>query len=193
MAIDNGSLGISFAPTNDQQKQQAVGSPLQQAIQILRLTLPKFAGARTPVGDPNLLGSGQGGGPGLGNSVVQSILAQILGRNQGGMSQTAGAAQNPLAAAVQSRSGSVPTPQFNFPVGQTPQTGPNGQPPFAPAPQSPAPSYEPAPQPRPQAPPTPSSPVAHPNTPTGGSPIPGRAGQMSPDMLDMIFGRGPQA
>ncbi len=87
-------MGISFAPTAENRLTQASGGPLQEAIQLLSLRLPKMVGARSPI-PQGLLASGAG--PSLGNSVVQSILAQILGQAGGGPmgGQPQGSPQSP--------------------------------------------------------------------------------------------------
>src|SRR3990167_9613316 len=104
MAMNDGSLGISFAPSVRERRQQDVGSPLQRAIQVLSLRLPRFVGSRAPI-PQGLLAAG-GGGSGLGNSVVQSVLASLAGPQAGG-------AVNPWAATAASLAGpaSLPGPQ----------------------------------------------------------------------------------
>lgn len=81
MAMNDG-LGISFAPTPTQERRAVVGSPLQQAIQVLSLRLPKWAGARqTPIPQPLLGQPGAGPvGADWGASVIQNILAQLTGQ-----------------------------------------------------------------------------------------------------------------
>src|SRR3990167_3724936 len=100
MAMDDGGLGVTFVPTGREQRQKQVGSPLQQAIEVLSLRLPQFAGARSPI--PQELMGAPGGGGGM-NSVIESILAQILGRGQNPNlgASVPGAAPNALGQAVQ--------------------------------------------------------------------------------------------
>ena len=77
------SLGLTFAPTAAAQQDDKMrqGSPLQQAIQVLSLRLPRIMGAR-PIAPQQLLGAqGAAGGSPYGNpsAIVQQIMQQILG------------------------------------------------------------------------------------------------------------------
>ena len=96
-------LGISFAPTGRDRMQDAIGGgPLQEAIQTIALRLPRVAGARQPI-PQELLAAGPG--QGLGNSVVEAILASILGPqarqpNMGMFQPGVGAPVNPVQQAV---------------------------------------------------------------------------------------------
>jgi len=202
-------MGISFAPTSDEQRKKTVGSPLQQAIQVLSLRVPKVVGAWAPI--PQGLLPGSGGGGSLGNSVVQSVLASLLGA-QGGQAAgqaaatgpiaptaaalaptPAGTPANPVAQAVQRYGGSAPTPQA-----PTPQA-PRSLPPQVPTPQVPPPIFTPGIEPsaEPGQPPRAPTPPA-PAYPSGVAPIPGGFVPSAPrvwsqEALADIFGQSPEA
>ena len=160
MAMNDG-LGINFAPTQAQQRQQAVGNPLQQAIQVLSLRLPKWTGARqTPI-PQSILGASPGSaGAGLGGSVAQSILAQLVGP-QAGQAQSAmqrpATAGTPYAALLQQLTGGggggVWNPPTEPPIFVPGEPNPP-RPDYLPTPEPPPPSM-----PMPPAPPIPTPPI----------------------------------
>lgn len=90
------ALGMTFAPGsgesgNGDQPNGPAPSPVQQAIQLLSLRLPRVAGASSPA--PQALLGGRGampgqGGAGLpgptGNPIVQQLLMAMLGGQAGG-------------------------------------------------------------------------------------------------------------
>lgn len=165
------TFGITFSPTSAQQQDDELrqGSPLQQAIQFLSLRMPRILGSR-PIA-PELLLHSQGGGGGMQpNAVVQSILAQILGRaGMGGMgamgggapnaAMMGGGARNAIMGAVQgfAPSGQAPTPRVIPGIQGDPGAGgmpaPPTPPPSAPSAWDhiPMPGAGPQPPPQPQA------------------------------------------
>lgn len=73
-------IGISFAPTSDNDPRQVAGSPLQRAIQLISLRVPRVAGARQPIPQSILAGSPTarvGGSPV--SAVVESVLRSLTG------------------------------------------------------------------------------------------------------------------
>jgi hypothetical protein len=65
-------FGISFAPTaqNQQEQQNQHQTPIQDAIRLLSLRIPSFAGSRSPIPDALLQAPG---GAGLGMATAETL------------------------------------------------------------------------------------------------------------------------
>lgn len=59
MPMPSGGLGSSFSPQDQQKKQAMPGTPIQQALQILSLHLPRVLGAGAPAPRELLAAGGQ--------------------------------------------------------------------------------------------------------------------------------------
>lgn len=148
--------GVSFVPGQDQQQPQHGGaSPLQQALQVLSLRLPRVQGANSLA--PSGLLHGMGGAMFGGDMDLERLLAQLFG--PGG----------PLAGGGGMPPPSQPTTKVT-PSGGPPDAAPGGGPlnPSLPPPSMPT---WPAP--------TPGS--IDRTTPGGGTPTLPGAGPYSPD------------
>ena len=78
-------LGLSFLPPDPQANGGATGAtPVQQAIQLLALHLPRILGAASPI-PPSLLQSLGGGGLASGAETVEAALRRLLTPWVGGM------------------------------------------------------------------------------------------------------------
>jgi hypothetical protein len=119
------ALGMSFAPNDDPTAQRRGPSPapIQEAIRVLSLQMPRVIGANSP--NPAALMSqmsGQmNGGQGLGgptsNPIIEQLLRALMGGQSGQMPGLPGAPQPPAAP---------PNPGFgwvNPPVRPTPPPG----------------------------------------------------------------------
>lgn len=139
-------LGRSFAPNSDQMSQRPPGgagqSPVQEAVRVLSLRLPRVVGASAPA--PGALMGGMGGqglaGP-TSNPIVQQLMQMILG---GQTAQQGGAipglpVPGGMPSMPASMGGFTPNIGFNTPGGgvstpPTPQTPPRPAPPAMPPP-----------------------------------------------------------
>lgn len=89
-------LGLSFAPTDQNQQEQQnkpVGTPIQDAIKILSLRIPSFAGAKGIAPDALLQGGGAGSFPFGGQTPggLDEYLRRLFAG--GGMAPTGGLPQ----------------------------------------------------------------------------------------------------
>jgi hypothetical protein len=83
------TFGASYAPQTDstRQRQTRPGTPVQQAVQVLSLRLPRVLGGRTPV--PRSLLTAVGGGSNAAAAIarkVQGMPGVDLGRTEAAMS-----------------------------------------------------------------------------------------------------------
>lgn len=81
--------GISFQPTDDkgynpggQPRSAAPSNPVQEAIKVLSLRLPKVVGAQGMAPSPLLTSQGSGGNARV-DSVVNQVLARMFGEGEG--------------------------------------------------------------------------------------------------------------
>jgi len=83
-------LGLSFAPGQDEmtQRQNGAGpstSPIQEAIRVLSLRMPRVLGASSPAPAALLSGPGsQGLGGHPGNPIIEQLLRALLGGQTSG-------------------------------------------------------------------------------------------------------------
>ncbi len=124
-------MGVSFVPggqgdpqNRSQQGEASGAAPLQQAIQMLSLRLPRVVGANAMA--PGQLLNAPGGMGGSGNPLLEALLRLAGMAGGGGMpSGMPNQAPSPMAF------GSAPMPRFN-PGGEDQRVGPQLQPPSAP-------------------------------------------------------------
>ena len=79
--MPTGTFGLSFAPTaqNQQEQQNQIQAPIQNAIRLLSLRIPSFAGSRSPIPDALLQAPG-GAGLGMATGETPGGLDQWLRR-----------------------------------------------------------------------------------------------------------------
>jgi hypothetical protein len=132
----NGGFGVSFMPGGDQQYQRPGGNvnPVQEAIRVLSLRVPKVVGA-SPLA-PLALMTSKGSG-GLPSGLVENLLRSLA---PPGGTPTTGVPQTSLVPAP---AASLPEPAAPPVPGPTPPTAPGIAP--GPEPPTPAPSYAPPP------------------------------------------------
>lgn len=118
------ALGISFSPgSQDPQRTGPTGvqdaAPLQQAIQLLSLRLPRVVGATSPIPAPLLQGTGSQGQPDATGNPLLDVLRRLL--NPGGGGGFAPPSQNTPAAL-----GEGPSPRVIPGAGGQPVPQPTG-------------------------------------------------------------------
>jgi len=101
------ALGVTFAPGSQNPTQQKTGAPpLQEAIKLLSLRLPKVVGANSPIPQQLLTAPGGMGAPDPTGNPLLDMLRAILG------AQTPNAMGLPGPPTGPGRTGSgVPNPQ----------------------------------------------------------------------------------
>lgn len=73
-------FGATFAPFSDPSGKNASVAPVQKAIQLLSLRVPRMVGAAAPVPASLLTGPGGTGRPDVHSAVLQSVLKTIMGQ-----------------------------------------------------------------------------------------------------------------
>jgi hypothetical protein len=124
-------IGRSFAPTNDRTAERRGPSPapIQEAIRVLSLQMPRVAGASAPTAQSMMAGAPGAGGGGLGGPTSNPIIEQLLRALFGGQGQMGGG-QMPGLPGAPPAPPQNPFPGFGFvqpPVRPTPP--PMGPPP----------------------------------------------------------------
>lgn len=115
------TFGATFAPFSDPSGQNASTVPVQQAIQLLGMRVPRSVGAAAPAPAALLTSPGSSGRPDVHSAVLQTILKTIMGQ---GMPQADTPPPTSLtAAAPPSPGGGVPSP-FSAPPRDTGVTVP---------------------------------------------------------------------
>jgi hypothetical protein len=123
------ALGRSFAPTDDPMMQRRGGpsqAPIQEAIRVLSLQMPRVVGANSPTA--MMAGAPGAGGAGLGGPTSNPIIEQLLRALFGGQNRMGAMPGLPGAPTHPPQN---PNPGFGFvqpPV--TPTPPPLGQPPM---------------------------------------------------------------
>lgn len=73
------NFGVTFAPYQDPSGQNASVTPIQQAIKMISLRIPRVAGAAAPAPAALLNSPGGAGRPDVHSAVLQTILKTIMG------------------------------------------------------------------------------------------------------------------
>lgn len=148
--------GVSFQPSEPRPgyggPQRPSGNPVQEAIKVLSLRLPRTVGARPVAPAPLLTAPGGAGNPRV-DSIVQQVLAKMFGGQQG---MTPAPTQGPFLPSAPSFSGGgqpgyTQPPQEDF-LTQTLNQRPRFTVDLPPSPQEPPASdqgWSPAPPPMP--------------------------------------------
>lgn len=122
-------LGMSFAPTADptQRRPTSAPVPIQEAIRILSLQLPRMMGASAPNAASLMAGMPGAGGAGLGGPTSNPIIEQLLralfaGRQPGQMTGLPG------APSMGAGGGTGPFPGFQWAMPTPPTPAPPPEP-----------------------------------------------------------------
>lgn len=131
-------IGMTFAPTNHttDERRGPTTPPIQEAIRLLSLQLPRVTGASAPT--PTALLAGSGGGR-FGGSTSNPIIEQLLRAIFGGRSPMAGPLPGLPAPGLPSMPSRPVFPSFTMgaPMPRLPEAPPMPGPSAAPEPPSP--------------------------------------------------------
>lgn len=110
------TFGATFAPFPDPSGQNKSVSPIQQAVQLLSLRVPRVVGAAAPASAALLNSPGSSGSPDVHSAVLQTILKTIMGSGTP-MSSAAPplSPMGPVPAAMSPTGPSVPATPFAAP------------------------------------------------------------------------------
>jgi hypothetical protein len=111
-------FGTTFAPAPDPTGKPPSGlTPVQQAIQLISLHIPKFRGVSGGLAPASLLsGTGAAGRPDVHSAVLQSVLQTILGGGADPTSGAVGADAPTFPALSPAGAPSAPPPDFKAPT-----------------------------------------------------------------------------